>query len=149
MRVIIQRVTNAHVIVSEKVISKIDKGLLCLVGITEEDKKEDAEYMTRKILNIRLWDDNEGKRWAKSVMDMNYQVLLVSQFTLFSKLKGNKPDFHLAMNPKDSQPFFEEFVKQTKGMYGEVQTGMFGEYMQVGMEGDGPVTIVLDSKQRQ
>lgn len=95
MRIVLQRVLNGSVTVSEKMISKIDRGVLCLVGITEDDTKEDAEYLARKLLNIRIWDDEEGKRWSKSVKDMKYEVLLVSQFTLFSKLKGNKPDFHL------------------------------------------------------
>lgn len=149
MRIVLQRVTNASVTVQEKLVSKIDRGILCLVGITDDDKKEDAEWLARKILNIRIWDDGEGKRWTKSVMDLKYEVLLVSQFTLFSKLKGNKPDFHLAMNPKESKPFFEEFVKMVSKEYDKVQTGMFGEYMQVQMVGDGPVTILLDSKNKE
>ena len=98
MRLIIQRVNHASVTVNEKVISKIGKGLCCLIGIVEEDTKEDAEYISRKILNLRLWDDENGKRWNKSVMDMKYDILLVSQFTLYAVLKGNKPDFHKGKN---------------------------------------------------
>jgi D-aminoacyl-tRNA deacylase len=149
MRVIIQRVNSASVTVQEKVISKIGKGLLCLVGVGDDDTKEDSEFISRKILNLRLWEDKDGKRWNKSVMDMKYEVLLVSQFTLYSVLKGNKPDFHKAMKPELSQEFFETFVKEMKSKYDSIQTGEFGAYMNVDLQNDGPITIVIDSRNKE
>jgi D-aminoacyl-tRNA deacylase len=149
MRVIIQRVNSASVTVQEKVISKIGKGLLCLVGVGDDDTKEDSEFISRKILNLRLWDDKDGKRWNKSVMDMKYEVLLVSQFTLYSVLKGNKPDFHKAMKPELSQEFFDTFVKEIKAKYEPIQTGEFGAYMNVDLQNDGPITIVIDSRNKE
>jgi D-aminoacyl-tRNA deacylase len=149
MRVIIQRVNSASVTVQEKVISKIGKGLLCLVGVGDDDTKEDSEFISRKILNLRLWEDKDGKRWNKSVMDMKYEVLLVSQFTLYSVLKGNKPDFHKAMKPELSQEFFDTFVKEMKAKYEPIQTGEFGAYMNVDLQNDGPITIVIDSRNKE
>ncbi|XP_048244468.1 D-aminoacyl-tRNA deacylase 1-like isoform X3 [Haliotis rufescens] len=104
------------------------------------------EYIVRKVLNLRLFDDDGGKRWAKNVMDKQFEVLCVSQFTLCVTLKGNKPDFHEAMGPDLSQQMYQEFLKQLGAAYSpdKVQDGKFGAYMQVNIQNDGPVTIPLE-----
>jgi len=103
MRVVIQRVSSAHVTVQGQLVSKIGPGLCVLVGLSRNDTEKDAEYMCRKILNTRLWPNKDGRPWSMSVAQQNYEVLLVSQFTLYCVLKGNKPDFHNAMNPDQAK----------------------------------------------
>lgn len=147
MKVIIQRVTKASVSVGEDLISSIGKGLCVLVGISRKDTPKDAEYLVRKILNLRIFDSDEGKRWDKSVMDKQYELLCVSQFTLDVIMKGNKPDFHEAMGPDLSQQFYENFLQQLRAAYSEekIKDGKFGAMMQVHIQNDGPVTIPLES----
>ena len=145
MRLVIQRVTQASVTVDGELTGSIERGLLVLCGIHETDDDAAAEWAARKLLNVRLWDDG-GKAWARSALQNEYGVLLVSQFTLFATLKGNKPDFHRAMGPQQSRPFWDKFVKRVEGMHkGPVQQGRFGAKMDVQLNNDGPVTIVLDS----
>eukprot|EP00040_Diaphanoeca_grandis_P040016 m.260953 g.260953 ORF g.260953 m.260953 type:complete len:214 (+) comp40921_c0_seq1:204-845(+) len=150
MRAVIQRVVNASVTVDSKVISSIGRGVCVLVGVTASDTSEDAEYITRKLLGLRLWDDTKGKRWAANVAKIEGEILLVSQFTLYATLKGNKPDYHLAMNGDDSRAVYERMlVDLGKGYKPEcVKGGVFGADMQVGLVNDGPVTIILDSNER-
>ncbi|XP_066910210.1 D-aminoacyl-tRNA deacylase 1-like [Clytia hemisphaerica] len=147
MRAVIQRVTNASVSVNNELISSIGKGLCVLIGISRDDKPKDVEYIVRKILNLRLFDDDEGRRWKKSVKDSNLEILCVSQFTLYSILKGNKLDFHLAMGPDDSKGFYENFLEELKKNYKSdlIKDGVFGAYMNVHIENDGPITVQLDS----
>ena len=154
MRAIIQRVRSAQVSVNGSAVGSIDRGIMVLVGVTHEDTPQDMEYIAKKILTLRLFGNptedggREDGKWAKSTMDRGFQVLLVSQFTLFANThKGTKPDFHGAMKSDLSRPFFDEFVQLVKNMYKEdrIQTGAFGEYMQVNLTNDGPVTIILDS----
>ncbi|XP_064623174.1 D-aminoacyl-tRNA deacylase-like [Lineus longissimus] len=147
MRAVIQRVTKASVTVGEELVSSIEKGLCVLMGISRYDKPCEVEYMVRKILNLRVFEDDEGKRWAKSVKDRELEILCVSQFTLQSILKGNKPDFHGAMEADLSQQMYEEFLKQMRGGYSpdKIKDGRFGAYMQVHIQNDGPVTIQLES----
>lgn len=113
-----------------------------LVGIGTDDTKEDADYICKKLINIRLWDSptDAKKKWNQSVKDLDYELLLVSQFTLYCKLNGNKPDFHNAMKPDTSKAFFDAFVHQVKQEYkaDKVQTGEFGAYMDVQIQNDGP-----------
>jgi D-tyrosyl-tRNA(Tyr) deacylase len=104
--------------------------------------------MIKKILGIRLWDDlkNPSRAWASNVVENGYEVLLVSQFTLYGHLKGHKPDYHLAMPPSDAKPYYENFVSQCQATYpGKVQSGVFGAYMEVSLTNDGPITMMLDS----
>ncbi|WP_411027369.1 D-aminoacyl-tRNA deacylase, partial [Salmonella sp. s54925] len=108
MRAIIQRVKRASVTVDGEVVSCIKQGLCVLVGICNDDTRKDLEYIVNKVLKLRLFEE-DGKRWKKSVMDLDYEVLCVSQFTLMSVLKGNKPDFHKAMDGELSKHFYEEF----------------------------------------
>ncbi|CAG2182067.1 unnamed protein product [Oppiella nova] len=112
MKAIIQRVQNASVyvttlVVNDQMVSQIGRGLCLLIGISRDDTKEDMDYMVRKILSLRIFDAEDGKRWSASVVDKKYEILSVSQFTLYSHLKGNKPDFHHAMDTKKSQLFYD------------------------------------------
>jgi D-tyrosyl-tRNA(Tyr) deacylase len=150
MRLVLQRVTEASVTVDGEIVGRIGAGLLVLVGISEDDEGQSAhatmEWACRKLLGIRLWEA-DGKAWAQSVTQAKLGVLLVSQFTLHAQLKGNKPDFHRAMKPELSKPFWETFVERVKASHKglPVQTGTFGAKMSVSLVNDGPVTIVLDS----
>ncbi|XP_036426346.1 D-aminoacyl-tRNA deacylase 1 [Colossoma macropomum] len=147
MKAIIQRVTKASVTVGEEQISSIGRGLCVLLGISAEDTQRDAEYMVRKILNLRVFEDENGRAWSRSVMDKELEVLCVSQFTLQCILKGNKPDFHSAMPAELAQPFYNNILEQMKSAYKPelIKDGQFGAYMQVQIQNDGPVTIHLES----
>ncbi|CAG7729349.1 unnamed protein product [Allacma fusca] len=147
MKAIVQRVTRASVSVNGELISSIGKGLCVLVGICKSDTDRDIEYIVRKLLNLRLWSDGEGKRWMHSLSSQKLEILCVSQFTLYHVLKGNSPDFHQAMPSQDSKAFFDKFISQLKSAYSPelVKEGKFGHYMQVDIQGDGPVTIQLES----
>ncbi|XP_069788444.1 D-aminoacyl-tRNA deacylase 1 isoform X2 [Narcine bancroftii] len=147
MKAIIQRVAKASVTVGEEQISSIGRGLCVLLGISVEDTQKDMEYMVRKILNLRLFEDENGKHWCKSVMDKQYEILFISQFTLQCILKGSKPDFHLAMGAEQSETFYSGFLQHVRKAYRPelVKDGKFGAYMQVHIQNDGPVTIELES----
>eukprot|EP01104_Vermistella_antarctica_P000253 TRINITY_DN1030_c0_g1_i2.p1 TRINITY_DN1030_c0_g1~~TRINITY_DN1030_c0_g1_i2.p1 ORF type:complete len:163 (-),score=26.84 TRINITY_DN1030_c0_g1_i2:1020-1508(-) len=150
MRAIIQRVTKASVSVDGKLISSIGKGLVVLVGITDGDDEKDAEYITRKTLNLRLWDGLEnGKPWSSSVKQNDFELLIVSQFTLHAVLKGNRPDFHKSLHRDQSEPFFNRIVDRFRKDYKaeKIQSGEFGADMQVDLINDGPVTLTLETAQ--
>lgn len=148
MRVVVQRVTEASVKVHGEVISSIGKGLMVLVGISRDDEEKDADFLARKLVRLRLFDSEDGKAWDKSVVDSQLEILLVSQFTLYGVMKGNKPDFHNAMKSQDSEPFFNQFVAKVKSLYAadKVKEGQFGADMAVSLVNDGPVTLQLDSR---
>ncbi|XP_078174893.1 D-Tyr-tRNA(Tyr) deacylase family protein isoform X2 [Carex rostrata] len=148
MRAVVQRVLSASVEVEGRIVSEIGPGLLVLVGIHESDTDSDADYICRKVLNMRLFpNDNTGKAWDQSVVQRNYGVLLVSQFTLYGVLKGNKPDFHVAMPPQKAKPFYASLVEKFQKAYSNevVKDGIFGAMMKVNLVNDGPVTMQLDS----
>ncbi|XP_027696147.1 D-aminoacyl-tRNA deacylase 1 [Vombatus ursinus] len=147
MKAIIQRVTRASVTVGEEQISSIGRGICVLLGISMEDTQKELEHMVRKILNLRVFEDESGKHWSKSVMDKQYEVLCVSQFTLQCILKGNKPDYHMAMPAEQAETFYNNFLEQLRKAYKPelVKDGKFGAYMQVHIQNDGPVTIELES----
>lgn len=149
MRLILQRVLSAGVTVEGTSVGQIGPGLLVLLGVSPTDTPEDIQQLARKTLNIRLWETN-GKSWNANVVQMGYEVLVVSQFTLFAVLKGNKPDFHGAMNPEAAEGLYLRFVQELKTLYREdrVATGAFRQYMNVSMVGDGPVTISLDNTKK-
>lgn len=152
MRAVIQRVLKASVKVGDNLVGSIEKGLCVLVGISHDDTDTDLEYIVRKILNIRLFsDDKDETRWNKSVMDKDLEVLCISQFTLYSTLKGNKPQFHLAMKSDTSRDVYMKVLSELGRLYKEdkIQRGQFGEKMEVNIVNDGPVTIILDSKKQQ
>ncbi|KAF1751097.1 hypothetical protein GCK72_017649 [Caenorhabditis remanei] len=133
MRVVLQRVTRAAVTVSDEVVGSIGKGLCVLVGIHREDTEEDMKYIIRKILNLRIFPASEQKPWDKSVMDLDLEVLSVSQFTLYGQFKGNKLDFHTAMAPTEASKFYETFLESMKKAYKpeKIQDGKFAAMMSV------------------
>ncbi|XP_060945279.1 D-aminoacyl-tRNA deacylase 1 [Limanda limanda] len=147
MRAIVQRVTKATVTVGEEQVSSIGRGLCVLLGVSVEDTQKDADYIVRKILNLRLFEDENGRPWRNSVMDRDFEVLCVSQFTLQCILKGNKPDFHSAMPAELAQPFYNSILENMRSTYKPelIKDGQFGAYMQVNIQNDGPVTIELNS----
>ena len=150
MRVLIQRVKEASVTVDNKVISLIDNGLLLFVGITDDDTRDDILWLTKKIANIRLFDDENGVM-NLSVMDTGGDILAVSQFTLMaSTKKGNRPSYIKAAKPEISVPLYEEFCSEMElAVNKPIQRGVFGADMKVRLLNDGPVTIFMDSKNRE
>ncbi|VDN07054.1 unnamed protein product [Thelazia callipaeda] len=151
MRAVIQRVTKAAVFVDGQLESSINRGICVLLAISREDTADDVQYMIRKLLGIRIFPNvDSGKRWDKSVKDLELEILCVSQFTLCSILKGNKLDFHRSMDPLKSQQFYQSFLEQLKKAYTpeRIKDGRFGAMMNVQIENDGPVTLILDSKSR-
>lgn len=149
MRVVIQKVKEASVTVENKVISSISKGLLVLVGIEDEDTNEDIDYLTRKIVLLRVFDDDKGVM-NLSVSDVDGEVIVVSQFTLHaSTKKGNRPSYIRAARPEFSIPMYDKFVAAMEQALGKkIGTGEFGAMMDVALINDGPVTIIIDSKQK-
>jgi len=150
MRVVIQRVSEASVRIGEQVTGKIDGGLLILLGIEESDGREDVEWLVKKILQLRIFSDNQGIM-NLSVQDVAGGLLVVSQFTLHaSTKKGNRPSYIRAARPETAVPLYELFIEQLAAGSGtSVQTGKFGAMMQVSLINDGPVTILIDSKDRE
>ena len=150
MRVLIQRVKEASVTVDNEVISLINNGLLVFVGITDEDNREDILWLTKKIANIRLFDDENGVM-NLSVMEAGGDILAVSQFTLMaSTKKGNRPSYIKAAKPEISVPLYEEFCSEMElAVNKPIQRGVFGADMKVRLLNDGPVTIFIDSKNRE
>jgi D-tyrosyl-tRNA(Tyr) deacylase len=150
MRCIVQRVKQASVSVGEELVSSIGRGMCVLVGIHRDDTEADADWMVRKLLNLRIFHPDGEDRWQSSVKDNNLEILCVSQFTLYAVLKGNKPDFHQSMRADTSKQFFDHFIANLKRSYNEdlVKIGSFGSYMAVNIVNDGPVTITLDSPKK-
>ena len=150
MRILIQRVKNASVTVDNELISLINNGLLIFVGIGEDDNDEDIQWLAKKIANIRLFDDENGVM-NKSVIDINGEVLAVSQFTLMaSTKKGNRPSYIKAAKPEISVPLYEKFCTETEiAINKPIKRGVFGADMKVDLLNDGPVTIFIDSKNRE
>lgn len=148
MRVVLQRVSHASVTVEEKVIGKIQRGFLLLVGVTHDDAMEDMEYLVRKIVQMRIFEDEEGKL-NRSIQDIGGEILSVSQFTLYADTKkGNRPSFSKAAPGDVALEMFEQFNGLLRESGVPVETGQFGADMKVELLNDGPVTILLDSKTR-
>lgn len=146
MKIVVQRVSEAHVKVDDAIVGEITKGLLLLVGIDEEDTTSDADWLAQKILNLRIFGDENGKL-NLSVQDINGEILCVSQFTLIADYKkGNRPSFIKAAKPDVAIPLFEYFKTLLKNSGLVVESGIFGADMKVSLLNDGPVTIVMDSK---
>ena len=150
MRVLIQRVKEASVMVDDKVISLIHNGLLVFLGVTDDDNRDDILWLTKKIANIRLFDDENGVM-NRSVVDVDGDILTVSQFTLMaSTKKGNRPSYIKAAKPEISVPLYEEFCAEMElAINKPIQRGIFGADMKVRLLNDGPVTIFIDSKNRE
>ena len=148
MRIVLQRVSHASVTVEEKVIGKIQRGFLLLVGVTHDDTMEDMEYLVRKIVQMRIFEDEEGKL-NRSIQDVDGEILSVSQFTLYADTKkGNRPSFSKAAPGDVAIDMFEQFNGLLRDTGIPVETGQFGADMKVELLNDGPVTILLDSKTR-
>lgn len=146
MKIVIQRVTEANVKVEGKIVGEITKGLLLLIGIDEEDEKTDADWLVQKILNLRIFGDDEGKL-NLSVTDICGEILCISQFTLIADYKkGNRPSFIKAAKPDKAIPLFEYFKTEIAKSSLKTESGIFGAEMKISLLNDGPVTIVMDSK---
>ena len=150
MRVVIQKVTEASVSIENQIEASIDKGLLVLVGIEDGDTNEDIAWLSSKIVNLRVFDDDNGVM-NLSVKEVEGEVLIVSQFTLHaSTKKGNRPSYIKAARPEVAIPVYEAFIKQVETLLGKrVPTGQFGAMMQVSLCNDGPVTILIDTKNKE
>ena len=150
MRVVIQKVTQASVSIDNQIVGSINKGLLVIVGIEDGDTNEDIAWLSSKIVNLRVFDDDNGVM-NLSVKEMDGEVLIVSQFTLHaSTKKGNRPSYIKAARPEVAIPIYEAFIKQVESLLGKkVPTGQFGAMMQVSLCNDGPVTILIDTKNKE
>lgn len=150
MRTVVQRVSSASVTVEGEVISAMETGLLVLLGITEEDGTEDIQWLVRKIANLRIFNDADGVM-NLSLLDTNGEAIVVSQFTLYAAIKkGNRPSYINAAKPGIAVPLYEAFVLELEKELGKyVGTGVFGADMKVDLENDGPVTIIMDSKNKE
>lgn len=150
MRAVIQRVSKASVEIKGKITGEISSGLLILLGIEDADGKEDIEWLSGKISRLRIFDDKNGVM-NLSVKEINSEILLISQFTLHANSnKGNRPSYNRASKPEIAIPLYEKFKKQLEIDFGKtVQTGEFGALMQVSLINDGPVTIIIDTKNRE
>ncbi len=149
MRAVIQRVSWAHVTIEGKRVSEIQKGILVLLGIEDADTAEDIEWLSRKIANLRIFNDDEGVM-NKSVLEVGGEAIVVSQFTLHaSTKKGNRPSYIRASKPEVAIPLYEAFLRQfEKDLSKKVGTGIFGADMKVALLNDGPVTIFIDTKNK-
>ena len=149
MKIVVQRVKNASCSVNNNTISSIDNGLLLLVGLTHTDTKEEVEYLAKKIANLRIFEDEFGKL-NKSIIDKNYEILNISQFTIYGDTKkGNRPSFTKAMHPNNALPLYLYLTQVLNDVY-KIKTcnGEFGAYMDISLVNDGPVTVILESKEK-
>lgn len=145
MRVLIQRSLKSSVSIDGKIVGKIDNGLVVLVGFTLGDTLDDIDYIVRKIVNLRIFDDEKGIM-NKSILDVNGSILSISQFTLYANTKkGNRPSYNESLESSLAIKLYEEFNKRLKE-YVNVETGLFGAEMLVSIQNDGPVTIMLESR---
>ncbi|MBO0474324.1 D-tyrosyl-tRNA(Tyr) deacylase [Enterococcus sp. DIV0840] len=148
MRAVIQRVTRAEVMIDQKSVGKIDQGFMILLGIHESDSIEDVAYLVRKISKLRVFEDDAGKM-NLSIQEIQGSILSVSQFTLYADTKkGNRPSFIEAARPEAAIPLYELFNQQLKELDIPVETGEFGADMAVSLINDGPVTIIIDTKDK-
>lgn len=144
MKLVVQRVKEAKVEVDEKMVGKINKGFLVLIGITHEDEKEQADYLVKKLCNLRVFEDENGKM-NLSLKDVKGELLIVSQFTLYADCSnGNRPSFTNAARPEKANELYEYFCKECEKNDIKVEKGIFGADMKVSLINDGPVTIIIE-----
>lgn len=150
MKAVIQRVSKASVTIESKTVATINKGFLILLGIINEDTQEDINWLSRKIVNLRIFEDAKGVM-NNSLLDIDGEAIVVSQFTLYANTKkGNRPSYIKAAKPEVAIPLYKDFVKQLETDLGKkIQTGQFGADMKVELLNDGPVTIIIDSKLKE
>lgn len=147
MKVLVQRSLESSVKVDNKIVGKIDKGLVLLVGFTEGDNIKDIEYLAKKVVNLRIFDDEDGVM-NKSLLDSGGSILSISQFTLYAdSKKGNRPSYIKALKSNEALPLYEEFNNKLKEYNVNVETGIFGADMKVNITNDGPITIILESRE--
>lgn len=146
MRLVVQRVMESNVKVDNKIVGQINKGFLVLLGVKSTDTKKDADYLVRKLINLRIFSD-ENDRMNLALKDVSGELLIISQFTLYGDCKksGNRPSFSDSAKPDIAIPLYDYFVEECKKQISVVQTGIFGADMKVNLLNDGPVTIILDS----
>lgn len=147
MKLVVQRVAHANVNVDEEIVGEIDEGLMVLVGFGVNDTENEADYLSRKLLKLRIFQDENG-RMNKSIKDIEGKLLLVPQFTLYASTKKNRPSFHNALAPDVATKLFDYFVSKCS-MEVDVETGEFGAYMKVDLLNDGPVTILLEKEHEE
>ncbi len=148
MKALLQRVTGASVSVAGEVVGRIGRGLVVLVGVANGDTERDAQYLVQKTVSLRIFPD-EGGRFSLSALDIKGELLVVSQFTLLADTrKGRRPSFVGAASPAQAEVLFEQFVEEACASGLKVETGRFQQYMQVEIHNDGPVTILLDSREK-
>ena len=146
MRLVIQRVKEARVDIDGKIFSKISQGLLVFIAVGKTDSLQDAQYLTDKVKHLRVFDDDKGKM-NRSVLDVKGEILVVSQFTLLGDcVKGRRPSFDEAADPQKAEELYNQFVQKLKEESLKVETGQFRATMDVSLVNDGPVTVILDSK---
>lgn len=146
MKIVLQRVSEARVIVDNAIVGKIEKGLMLLIGVDEADEKSDADWLVKKIADVRVFSDDDGKM-NLSVKDIEGEILCISQFTLISDYKkGNRPSYSKAAKPDKAISLFEYFKDEIKKSGLKTESGIFGADMKVSLTNDGPVTLVFDSK---
>ena len=150
MRVVVQRVSSSKVEINGEVVGQIGQGLNILVGIEEADTQNDIDWLSQKISNLRIFSDHDGKM-NKSILDINGSIILISQFTLHASYKkGNRPSYIKAARPETAIPLYENFKSKLSEFLGKkVESGEFGADMKVEIQNDGPVTILMDSKNRE
>ena len=147
MRTVIQRCTNANIIIDEKEEKNIDQGFVIYLGLTHNDTLEDINYIIKKIVNLRVFED-ENEKMNLSIRDINGSVMIVSQFTLYANTKkGNRPSFERSMKFEEAKELYNVFIEEFKKENINFVTGNFGSYMKVSYTNDGPVTIIIDSKE--
>jgi D-tyrosyl-tRNA(Tyr) deacylase len=145
MRVVLQRVKSSQVTIAGEVVGKIDRGLTLLVGIAATDTPTELDWMARKCLELRIFPEDESGKFDRSIQDIQGELLVVSQFTLYGDCrKGRRPSFDQAADPLLAEPLYEQFVAKLKQSGLTVATGQFGAQMQVSIENDGPVTLLLE-----
>ena len=148
MKALLQRVTRASVSVGDEVVGRIGQGLIVFVGVANGDTEKDLQYLVQKTVNLRIFSD-EADRFNLSALDIEGELLVVSQFTLLADTrKGRRPSFIEAAAPAQAEELFEQFVEQARATGLKAETGRFQQYMQVEIHNDGPVTILLDSRER-
>jgi len=146
MRAVVQRVSHANVVVSDRITGEIGNGFLVLLGVEEQDDEKDLEYMVDKILNLRVFEDDQGKM-NRSLLEVGGALLVVSQFTLMGDCrKGRRPSFVSAAKPEKADAFYQQFVEKCRAAGVKVETGVFQAHMKVNLCNDGPVTLLIDSK---
>ncbi|MBP3800617.1 MAG: D-tyrosyl-tRNA(Tyr) deacylase [Clostridia bacterium] len=144
MRFVVQRVKNANVKVDGKIVGQINKGYMVLIGVKQDDTKEEADYLVKKLINLRVFEDENGKM-NLSLNDVHGELLLISQFTLYGDCSnGNRPSFTEAAKPDKANELYEYIIEKCKEKINKVDTGMFGADMKVELLNDGPVTIIME-----